>query len=217
MAQNRWRNVSIAFESARAAAKPMATPFSTAADPVVITATSHGYADDDVIILTDVTGATGQLDNAVVIADNTATSTFECKGLDGTLFPVATGGNAKKLTMGLSLTGVLSISGTGGEPEKDDDTEIHHVKRVEVPVLSTAESFTFDVKWDPGNATQRALRGVSSVLGRKAVVVTFNDTGDKFLFEAYVTAPLVPLGEFPKRVRSTITLDLTGPLIAVAA
>jgi len=55
----------------------------TAANPVVITSTSHGLSNDDVIAIYDVVGMT-DLNGKMYISQNTTANTFELTDLNGT-------------------------------------------------------------------------------------------------------------------------------------
>lgn len=66
----------------------------TAADPVVITAASHGFLNGWLVRLYDIAGMT-QLNGMVVRVANKDTNTFECYGLCGTKFTAySSGGKA---------------------------------------------------------------------------------------------------------------------------
>lgn len=72
---------SITSGSAQAAAITGAT----AADPVVITAVAHGFADNDVVRLTSIGGMT-ELNERLFTVANKADDTFELSGEDGAAF-----------------------------------------------------------------------------------------------------------------------------------
>lgn len=55
----------------------------TKANPVVITATSHGLANGDEVLISGVVGMT-ELNGQRVVVANKDTNTFECRGVDGT-------------------------------------------------------------------------------------------------------------------------------------
>lgn len=69
----------------------------TQANPVVITATSHGYSNGDRVFLADVGGMT-EVNNREFTVANQTTNTFELSGIDGTGFTAYTsGGTTSKL------------------------------------------------------------------------------------------------------------------------
>lgn len=66
----------------------------TAANPVVITAASHGLANGDEVEISGIVGMTEMNGQRVIVA-NQATNTFECRGVDGTGYTAyASGGSA---------------------------------------------------------------------------------------------------------------------------
>ena len=63
----------------------------TKANPVVITAASHGFSNGDRVIITSVSGMT-QLNNREFTVANQTTNTFQLSGIDGTGFDAYTSG-----------------------------------------------------------------------------------------------------------------------------
>ena len=67
----------------------------TAADPVVITATSHPYSNGDLVEITDIVGMT-ELNNREFTVANKTTHTFELLDVDGTAYTAySSGGNCQ--------------------------------------------------------------------------------------------------------------------------
>jgi hypothetical protein len=88
---------------------PKAITGATQADPVVITATSHGFSNGDEVIISDVVGMTDLNGNTYVVANKTA-NTFELTDTDGTAFSAyVTGGYARKKVS--TLTGINHLEG----------------------------------------------------------------------------------------------------------
>ena len=87
----------------------------TAANPVVVTATSHGFSNGDRVYIKDVVGMT-QLNNREFTVANKTTNTFELSGVDGTGFDAYTsGGTAGKIvevTSTYSVTDIFEINFT---------------------------------------------------------------------------------------------------------
>ncbi len=76
---------------------PQTISGATAANPVVVTATSHNLSDGDTVIITGVEGMTELNNNEYTVA-NKATHTFELAGVDGTAYTAYTAnGTAQKL------------------------------------------------------------------------------------------------------------------------
>lgn len=75
---------------------PVAITGATAANPVVITAAAHGFANGDKIVISGVSGMR-QINNLEFTAANVAANTFELSGINGTAYDAYTsGGSAAK-------------------------------------------------------------------------------------------------------------------------
>jgi len=96
----------------------------TAANPVVITATSHGYSNGDRVYITGVTGMK-EINNREFTVANVTTNTFELSGVDGSGFSAfVSGGAVGKI---VEVTTTYSI---------DDIFEINHVQSADVLYLA---------------------------------------------------------------------------------
>jgi hypothetical protein len=96
----------------------------TAANPVVITATSHGYSNGDRVYVTGVTGMT-EINNREFTVANVTTNTFELSGVDGSGFSAfVSGGTVGKI---VEVTTTYSV---------DDIFEINHVQSADVIYLA---------------------------------------------------------------------------------
>ena len=96
----------------------------TAANPVVITATSHGYSNGDRVYITGVTGMT-EINNREFTVANVTTDTFELSGVDGSGFSAfVSGGTVGKI---VEVTTTYSV---------DDIFEINHVQSADVIYLA---------------------------------------------------------------------------------
>ncbi|MFB3149901.1 MAG: ubiquitin-activating E1 FCCH domain-containing protein [Alphaproteobacteria bacterium] len=92
---------------------PKAIGGATQADPVVVTATAHGFSDGDTLRIARVVGMTELNGNAYTVA-NKAANTFELSGVDGTGFTAyASGGEAR-----LEVTSVTGLGHVEGETVK---------------------------------------------------------------------------------------------------
>lgn len=135
----------------------------TAANPVVVTASSHGYSNGDRIFITEVTGMT-ELNNREFTVANKTTNTFELSGIDGSAFTAySSGGKSGK---------IVEVTTTYTTAEV---FEINHAQSADVLFLAhkdhepakltrtTASSFTLtdidfiDGPWLDENATTTTL------------------------------------------------------------
>lgn len=120
----------------------------TAANPPVVTATAHGYANGDVVKITGVVGMQ-EVNNRAFIVANQATNTFELKGVDGTNFTAySSGGSAYKATMS-AVGEVREIPDMGGtEPNPIDVTHLLSVTTEEEAGIPKQAPVTFTVLFD---------------------------------------------------------------------
>ena len=85
----------------------------TAANPVVVTAASHGLSNGDRVYITSVTGMT-QLNNREFTVANKTTNTFELSGIDGTGFDTYSSGGAVgkivEVTTTYSVTEIFELN-----------------------------------------------------------------------------------------------------------
>ncbi|MBT5781203.1 MAG: hypothetical protein HOI02_17475 [Rhodospirillaceae bacterium] len=95
-----------------AAVTPATISGATAANPVVITATAHGFSDGDKILIESVAGMTELNDRRFVVANKTA-NTFELNGEDGSAYSAySSGGAASLVEIILTSAAALSTSAT---------------------------------------------------------------------------------------------------------
>lgn len=81
---------------------PVTITNATAANPVVVTATSHGFSNGDAVIIRDVKGMTDLNGETFTVANVTA-NTFELSGTDGTGFSAyVSGGEVRKYVTTIS-------------------------------------------------------------------------------------------------------------------
>lgn len=160
----------------------------TAANPVVVTTTSHGYSNGDRVYITGVTGMT-EINNREFTVANVTTNTFELSGVDGSGFSAfVSGGAVGKI---VEVTTTYSI---------DDIFEINHVQSADVLYLAhkdhhpakltrtTATSFTLsdidfiDGPWLDENDTDTtmyasAATGTGITITASADVFSSDDVG----------------------------------------
>lgn len=88
---------------------PVTITGATAANPVVITANSHGLVNGDTVIISDIEGMTELNTNIYTVANKTA-NTFELSGINGTSYTAyVSGGEVRKRVS--TVTGLLHLEG----------------------------------------------------------------------------------------------------------
>lgn len=165
------------MESAIAAAKTITGI--TKAAPGVITATAHGYANGDHVLL-EIQGMV-ELNGLLVKVLNVTTDTFQAAGVDGvtgidtTLFSTFTSGTAKKVTLGTTITGVQEFSFAGGEIKTVDTTTVNDTVDTQVVVGATAQSADMTMQWNPADAAQQAMITAFRTRANKGFKVVWPD------------------------------------------
>ena len=180
----------------------------TKANPAVVTIVGHGYADGDIVFL-EVQGMR-QLDQKVVRVANKAADTFECEGIDSTLFDTFSSGTAAKLTMGTSISTATNISASGGEFDFIDTTTIHDPQKSQMPGLPSAISFSMDHIWDADDTGLLAMKAASDVQAKRAFKFQFGSGGQILYFAGYVGCTMLPGGQAQGLVTTSAVITMNG-------
>ena len=158
----------------------------TAASPPQVTSATHGYSNGDIVYIDSVVGMTQVNKRAFVVA-NTATNTFELKGVDGTGYTAYTsGGTAAKKTM----TAVGEVQGIGpGFDGEASEIDVTHL-------LSTAKEYLLGLQdfgnvamtlflTSPADTGQTRLRALKASATAEAFSITL-PSGQVAAFMAFV-------------------------------
>ena len=202
----KWSGVAVAMQSALAAAKTISGV--TKADPAVVTATAHGYANGDYVLL--VTQGMYQLDGKVVRVAAVATDTFQAEGVDSTLFDTFVSGTAQKITFGTTLSSMTSVNASGGDFDFVDTTTIHQNVKTQIPGLANPLSYSFDNLWDMSDAAQLAMKAASDNQGQRAFKFVFGTGGPIMTFSGYVGYAGAPTGSAQDKVVSPAVITAFG-------
>ena len=141
----------------------------TNANPCVATATAHGYATGDEILLTTPwEDATDTVYKVEVVDANS----FKILGLDTSntgFFPAGTGtGTAQKISAWTAIPQVLTISGSGGDARFTDVQLLARRNSLKIPTGFNATSITMSLAHDAGNANYKTMLGISRNLSKVA-------------------------------------------------
>jgi hypothetical protein len=194
------------MQSALAATKTITAI--TKASPAVVTSTSHGYANGNYVLLA-IQGMS-QLDNKVVRVANQAANTFECEGVDSTLFDTFSSGTAALITFGTTITSATSMSATGGDFDFIDTTTIHGNVKTQIPGLANPLNYTFDNLWDLADAAQTAMKTATDSQAQRAFRFTFGVGGPIMLFSGYVGFTGAPTGNAQDKVTASAVITAFG-------
>lgn len=199
------------MQSAIAAQKTITA--ATNADPGVFTSVAHGYNDGDLVLL-EIEGMP-TLNNRVVQIYAKATDTFQLEDIDGasgidtTNLGTFLSGTAKKLTMGISITGVQEFSPTGGDVKFLDTTTVHDTSDKQTVAGSTALSYGLTMQWDPANAGQQAMNAAFLAATPKAFKITWPN-GRYAMFYGSVGYNMAPGGSNQGVTTSPAAVALEG-------
>lgn len=141
----------------------------TNGSPAVATATAHGYADDDEVLISS---GWDDVNESVYQVDQLSTNTFSLVGLDTTntdFFPAGTGvGTAKKISGWVEIPQILTISNSGGDPKFATVSPLARRNSMNVPIGFNPETLTLSMGHDPANATYQAMLAIGRVLTKCA-------------------------------------------------
>jgi hypothetical protein len=202
----KWAGVAVAFQSVLGANKTITAI--TKANPAVVTSTAHGIANGAYVVLS-IQGMS-QLDGKVVRVANQAANTFECEGVDSTLFTTFSSGTANEITFGNTITSATSMSATGGDFDFIDTTTIHVLVKSQVPGLANPISYSFDNLWDAADTGQIAMKAASDAQAQRAFKFTFGTGGPIMVFTGYVGFTQAPTGNAQDKVTSPATITAFG-------
>ncbi|MDW8258607.1 MAG: phage tail tube protein [Gammaproteobacteria bacterium] len=179
----------------------------TQANPVVITSSSHGQANGTVGVITGVGGMT-QLNNRAFIVANTATNTFELRGVNGTGYSAYTSGGTFTPQTMTTIGEVRSFSGFDGEASELDATHLLSLGKEWLLGLQDPGSGTLNVFYI-SDAGQTRLRALKESGNAAAFTITFSD-GRMIAFMALVKSFTIENVEPDNIVMSTVSLRITN-------
>lgn len=157
----------------------------TKANPGVVTAASHGYANGDVVKLT-VSAGMVELDGQIARVANSTASTFELEGIDTTNYSTFTAGTAKKITAWQTLSNAQNISMPDPAPAKIDITTLIDKAKQYTYGLPDAPDGSIAGLFDPNNTAVGLIRAATKSNAALGFRVTFSG-GQKTLFNAQVS------------------------------
>lgn len=207
-----WTDVDVFMESAIATAKTI-TGISKAAEGVV-TATAHGYANGDYVLIK--AQGMAEVNGRVFRVKSVATDTFVLEGENTTDYGTFTSGSAQKLTFGTTLSTLTSVSGSGGEFDMIDTTTIHDKAKSSIPGLASATEFSFESVWDVSDAGLQAAKAASNTKAQKAFMIVFSNS-QRVVFYGYIGAQLIPGGSTGGMVTTSVKISAQGALTAYAS
>jgi len=178
-------------------------------NPTILTATSHGFQNGDVVTLAGLTGIdAATLNGQTVSVRNVTASTFAVY-IDSTAKAITAAGTATSITF-TNIANVKTFTGFDGAASEIDVTNLDSLAKEFRLGLVDPGQFTFEIDYDSGNVGHIALRAkqVSGVLNNfkltlpDATVVTFTAYVKKFSLGGGVDAV----------AKTSVDLRISGPV-----
>ncbi len=172
-----------AISAALAAAKTV-TAISNA-NPGVASATSHGYANGDIVVLSN----TSRLDQRPARVANQATNQFELEGFDltsATLYPTGFGAGSAQLAASFtSLSQTTDIASSGGEQQFAQWVYVEDGRQRQRPTFKNARALQLTMDYDPTLAWHAALLAADQLQDVRVLRATLPG-GAKLYYSVYV-------------------------------
>lgn len=198
----------IYIQSAIAAAKTLSALSN--ASPPVATATAHGYADNDEVL---VLNGWEDTNYSVFRVDQLTTDTFSLLGFDSSdtdWYPSGSGtGTAQKITTWLSIGQVLGVQSSGGDPRNIVVQPIDKRNPVNIPVGFNASSLTLTLGYDPAQASQIEMLTASRSLDKRAIKFALPGSGYAYCYGT-VALSNVPTFDTNSVMQVTCALSIDG-------
>jgi hypothetical protein len=153
----------------------------TNANPALATSTSHGYVDNDEVL---VSSGWEDATDTVYKVDQQSVDTFQLLGLDASntsFYPSGTGtGTAKKISTWVEVPQLLDLSTTGGDVRLTTISPLSRRNDIQVATGFNATALNFTLGHDPANATYLAMLGISRTLTPVALKVLISGSAPMY-------------------------------------
>jgi len=141
------------------------TTIVTNASEAVVTVTTHGYTNGDIV---EITSGWGRLNRRNFRIKSVTTDTFVLEGADTTsttFYPVGTGiGSVRKITAFTQITTTMNPQSTGGDPKTVTYKYVESDVEYSINDGFTATSYTLELDADSiGSAGYTALKTLTEV------------------------------------------------------
>lgn len=170
----------------------IATTILTNAAACVVTATAHGYANADIVVITS---GWSRADGRTFRIANITANTFELEGFNTTsttIYPAGTGtGTVKKVTTFTQISQILGSSSTGGEQRFLTYQFLESDREVEIPTIKSGGGLNLKVGDDPTLAGYTALEAANDDRLPRAIRVTLPSAA-KLYYYAYMSINKTP-------------------------
>lgn len=157
----------------------------TQANPGVVTSSSHGFSNGDVVVLA-IAGMV-QLNQVAARVANVTTNTFELEGIDTSGFTAWTSGTATKVTAWDTIGWATSLNLSGGSPKEIDTTTLADTQLQVAYGMSAAGSGTIDGFDQVADTAMLNLKAASATQATRAFRLSYS-SGQKRIFNSNVSA-----------------------------
>lgn len=202
-----WSNVAVAIQSALSASQVISDI--TKASTGVATYVGADPSNGDYILVTSV--GMSQVDGRIfrVANVNAGGNTLELEGENTTNYDTFVSGSFEIITFGTTLATATNLSASGGDFDFIDTTTIHEAVRTQIPGTAAPAVYNFENLWDIGDAGLVALKAAADAKAKRAVRITFA-SGYKTLFNGYIGATLLPVGQAQDKVTTPVVITMHG-------
>lgn len=157
----------------------------TKANPAVVTITSHGYANGDVVVL-NVEGMQ-ELNKVAARIANVSTNTFELEGIDSTNFGTFTSGTAARISAWDPVAWARSVNLPNGSATEIELTTLGDITRQYTYGMPDAARGSIEGLFDPTHIATANLRAATRANAERAFRLTWKN-GVKAIFNSNVSA-----------------------------
>jgi hypothetical protein len=144
----------------------------TNANPASASSTSHGYSDNDEILLDS---GWEDATDSVYRVNQTDANTFEVLGLNATdtdFFAAGAGvGTASKISSWIAVPQVLTINSSGGDARFTPVQLLSRRNAINVPTGFNATSITMSLAHDPDDSDFQTIQSISRSLTKVAIKI----------------------------------------------
>lgn len=165
---------------------PVTVSAVTLASPGVATATSHGFANGDVVLFS-VAGGTVELDQQAVRVANITTNTFELEGLDTSAYTAWTAGTVKKVTAFSTLSSAQDVTMPNPTPAKIDVTTLIDTAKQYVYGLPDAPDGSITGLFNPGGTAEGLIYAATNTNATMVFRLSFSGGTKHSIFNANVS------------------------------
>lgn len=191
----------------------------SAANPAVVSSTSHGNSAGDVVKLSGIAGMT-QLNDTLQVVDDPASGTYELNGVDSSDYPafVLQSPNLAA-AMRVLFSEFCELTGVNQQDGAADEIEVTTIcstaKEFELG-LSDSGTVQLDYNWAGNELVQAAMRAAKKSGEEVALKLTFPGTGGAVIMIGFVQQTSFQ-GAVNGVWTASATIRLTGDIVVLEA